>query len=71
MIRARAGRPGVSFCRYLSALAAQFFHASPDHSKIVGGSGSGALAAQLVHARPDHRKIVSDAGSGHVSSGFL
>jgi hypothetical protein len=53
------------------ALAAQFLHACPDHSKIVGGTRLAALVAQLLHACPDHRKIVSGAGSGHVSSVFL
>jgi hypothetical protein len=48
----------------LRALSTQFFHARPDHRKIVGGAGPDALAAQLLHASPDHRKIVSDAGSG-------
>jgi hypothetical protein len=47
------------FGRYLSAFAAQFLHACPDHSKIVVGARPGALAAQLLHACPDHRKIVS------------
>jgi hypothetical protein len=64
-------RAAPFFGQYLSALAAQFFHACPDHSKIVGGAGPGALAAQLLHARPDHRKIVSGAGSSHGSSVFL
>ena len=59
------------FGRYPSAFAAQFLHACPDHSKIVGGAWSGTLAAQLLHACPDHRKIVSGAGSGHVPSVFL
>jgi hypothetical protein len=71
MIRAQAGRPGVSFCRHLSAFAAQLLHACSDHSKIVSGAGSGALAAQLLHACADHGKIVSGAVSGHVSSGFV
>jgi hypothetical protein len=43
-------RTAPSFGQYLGALAAQFFHACPDHSKIIGGAGSGVLAAQLLHA---------------------
>jgi hypothetical protein len=35
--------------RHLAAFAAQFFHACPDHSKIIGGAGSDVLAAQLLH----------------------
>src|SRR5215472_13271303 len=66
MMRARPERPGVSFCRHLSAFAAQLLHACSDHSKIISGAGSGALAAQLLHACPDHGKIISGAGSGHV-----
>jgi hypothetical protein len=42
-------RTAPSFGQYLGALAAQFFHACPDHSKIIGGAGSGVLAAQLLH----------------------
>jgi hypothetical protein len=47
----------------LGALAAQFFHACPDHRKVVSSAGAGALAAQLLHACPYQRKIVSGAGS--------
>jgi hypothetical protein len=63
-------RTAPSFGQYPGALAAQFFHACPDHSKIIGGAGSGVLAAQLLHTRADHWKIVSGTGSGHVSSVF-
>jgi len=71
MMRVRAERPGVSFCRHLSAFAAQLLHACSDHSKIISGAGSGALAAQLLHACPDDGKIISGAGSGHVYSVYF
>jgi hypothetical protein len=64
-------RTALFFGQYLSAFAAQFLHACPDRSKVVGGARPGALAAQLLHPCPDHRKIVSDAGSGHVPSVFF
>jgi hypothetical protein len=69
---ASGGSPNGSFFgQYLSAFAAQFLHACPDRSKVVGGARPGALAAQLLHPCPDHRKIVSDAGSGYVPSVFF
>ena len=64
-------RTAPCFGQYLSAFAAQLVHACPDHSKIVGGAGSGALATQLLDASPDHRKIVSDAGSSSCFLWFL
>jgi hypothetical protein len=51
MIRARAERPGVSFCRHLSAFAAQLLQACSDHSKIISGAGSGALAGRSSSMR--------------------
>jgi hypothetical protein len=54
----------------LGALAAQFVHACPDRSEIVGGPGPDALAAQFFHASPDHGKVVSGARSDHISSLF-
>jgi hypothetical protein len=45
VIRPRAERPGVSFRRHLSALAAQFFHARTDRRKIVSSAGAGHVSS--------------------------
>jgi hypothetical protein len=49
----------------LGALAAQFLHARPDRSEIVGGPGPDALAAQFFHASPIIGK--SSAARGRIT----